>query len=401
MTGRRFLLLVTAALAAVVAGIGLSKVEIDSSMTSFLPKGDAVYEATEAKARTFGGDPIVVILETEERGGLLLEQDKLLRLLKLEGDLADLPDVAAVYGPASVLNQTAGAAQDMLAQISGRRDAVQKLAESRALQEGASAAEAKAAADEAVAVFDRRYGALLVRALPAGLPTLKNGRFVETVMFDENGTPRPQWHFVVPSPTSVAVLVRPRQDLDQDAASRLVAAVRSAVSDSQLEPSKTTVTGVPVVTSALTDRARAELPLLGGLSVLLVAAVFLLVPWTSRRRSRLRPVIAALCGTAGTVAVFGWIGHSLSLGVVAFLPILLGIGSDFPFYLSRQGGVRRVVVAALAAAVGFASLALSPLPFVRELGLALALGILLTVSVAWGMRAAFGVVPSPVVVPRE
>jgi len=70
----------------------------------------------------------------------------------------------------------------------------------------------------------------------------------------------------------------------------------------------------------------------------------------------------------------------LSLGVVAFLPIVLGTGSDFPAYLVRGADRRRVVVTACAAAAGFASLALSPVPFVRDLGLALAAGVLLAVG---------------------
>jgi len=99
------------------------------------------------------------------------------------------------------------------------------------------------------------------------------------------------------------------------------------------------------------------------------------------------------------LAGFGWLSHPVSLGVVAFLPILLGIGSDFPFYLSQPCGRRRAVVAALAATVGFASLAVSPLPFVRELGIALAAGIACTVAVALLFRRLWGVVPPPDVTP--
>ncbi|MFA6300682.1 MAG: RND transporter, partial [Nocardioides sp.] len=292
-------------------------------------------------------------------------------------------------------NQTAGAAQDMLAQISGRRDGYRRAAMIEARHQGLSAARVRAAGQRATAEFDERYGALLVRGLPAGLPTLKNPRFVETVMFDDQGNPRAQWHFVVPTPRSVALLVRPRADLDQAGASRLTAAVRAAVDDSTLDLSRSTVTGVPVVSAALTDRARQELPRLGALSVGAVGLVFLLLPWTSRRRSRVRPTLAALVGTAATVSLFGWFDHPLSLGVVAFLPILLGIGSDFPLYLSRGGRDRQVLVAAVAGVMGFASLLLSPLPFVRELGLALALGISLTIGVALALRWLLGPVPAP------
>jgi predicted RND superfamily exporter protein len=393
--------LLAVVLVAVAAVIGLMRVEVDTSIDSFLPADDPAYQSLEGRARAFGGDPVIVMLESEDAGELLLGQENLMDLVKLEGQLAELPDVAAVYGPGTVLNQTAGAAQDMLAQISGRRDGLRATTENRARERGATPAEVTAAGKAAVAKFDRRYGALLVQGMPAGLPTLRNSRFVQSVIFDDDARPRARWHFIVPDGNTVAVLVRPRDDLDQTASAELVQSVRDAVDGSGIDTRRVTVTGVPVITAGLTDRAQQELPLLGALAVLLVGGIFLLVPWTRRRRSRLRPVVAALSGTALTVACFGWFDRPVSLGVVAFLPILLGIGGDYPFYLSRPGPRRTIIVAALAGCAGFASLALSPLPFVRELGLSLALGIMITVGVALGMNAVLGQVPhGPAAPPR-
>lgn len=377
-------------------GGGLARLEVDTGLDSMLPASDPVAEALHQKDDEFGGDAVIVILESEEPRSFFTVQDQLMSLVGLEGELAGLADVAAVYGPGTILNQTAGAAQDMLSQIMGRRDGLRQTAIAEAKQRGLSDAAARAAGDEVVKVFDRRYGALLVKGMGAGLPTLRNPRFVETVLFDEDLTPRSEWGFVVPAADQVAILVRPRGDLDQDAAARLTAAVESAVDDADLATSRVTVTGVPTITAALSERARAEAPRLGLIGLAAVGLVFLLVPWTSSRWSRLRPAAAALVGTGATLACFGWLDRPVSLGVVAFLPILLGIGSDFPLYLSRGGRDRAALVAAAASVAGFASLGLSPLPFVAELGLALALGIVLTVLAALGLRRVFGVAPAPV-----
>jgi len=378
-------------LAALTVG-GLLQVRIDTSVRSFLPADDPAYEQLEAKARTFGGDPIVVLLESEKPRQLLLQQPQLLRLLRLEGTLDRLPGVADVYGPATILNQTAGSVQNLLARISGHRDALRNAAVEQARQRGADAAAAERAGRAAVATFDQRYGSLVVRGLPAGLPTLRNSQFVGSVAFTERGEPRQQWASVLPDAHTAAVLVRPAANLDQAAASRLTDAVRAAASNAGLD-AKVTVTGVPVVMAGLSDRAQHELPVLGAIAVVAVGAVFLLVPWSSRRRSRLRPLAVALTGTAMTLAVFGWLQHPLSLGVVAFLPILMGIGSDYPFYLARPGHRRRVVAVAVAGAMAFASLTLSPLPFVRELGTALAGGVLLTLGLALLTRRVLGPAP--------
>jgi hypothetical protein len=67
---------------------------------------------------------------------------------------------------------------------------------------------------------------------------------------------------------------------------------------------------------------------------------------------------------------------------VAFLPVLFGVAAFYPLYLGARLRRRTVVVAALASAASFASLAASPLPFVRQLGLALAIGVLVAVGLA-------------------
>lgn len=391
---------VLAVLAAATVG-GLLQLEVDTGTESFLPAGDPAYQALEEKARSFGGDPIIVLLESHHPQQLLLDEHNLVKLLRLEGRLAKVPDVAAVYGPATVLNQTAGAAQNLLARISGSRDAVQNVAREKAEASGATARQAEAAAARAVRKFDRRYGALLVKALPTGLPTLRNQQFVANVLYDNNAKPRAQWKFVLPTDRTVALVVRPRQDLDQAASGRIVDAVRAAVRDSGLNLRKTTTTGAPALTSALTREAERELPVLGVAAVAAVGLVFLFAPWSKRRRSRLRPVITALSGTMVTLAAFGWLDHPVSLGVVAFLPILLGIGSDFPLYLSQPGTIRRPLTAGLAAAAGFASLALSPLPFVQELGIALGFGILSTMAVALVLRHLLGAVAPADVMARR
>lgn len=377
----RWGLAVAAALVLIGTVGGLAQVRLDTGITSFLPRGEGSTAALERSARSFGGDPVVVLLESE-RPRQLLGARQLPRLLRLEGRLAGLRDVAVVFGPATMLNQLAIEAQSLLAAISGRRDGIEAAAVRAALDRGESTAQAAAAGRAAVENFDLRYGRLLVQGMPAGLPTLRNPRFVQQVVFDGQGQPKPRWHFVVPRGDAVTILVRPRQGLDQDGTDALVAAVREAVDDSGLNVQRVTVTGVPAVTAALASQVRQEIPLLGGLALALVAGTILLFPWLSRRRDQMLPFLATLAGMGIVLSVFGWLDLPLSLGLVAFLPILLGTGSDFPMYLAQPEQRRRALVAAAATSSSFGSLAVSPLPFVRDLGIALAVGVLVTVAVA-------------------
>ncbi|SNR94720.1 hypothetical protein SAMN06265360_14012 [Haloechinothrix alba] len=59
-------------LIALVVG-GLAQLRIDTGVGSLLPADDPTYRAVETKARSFGGDPIVVLLESDNPRGLLLE----------------------------------------------------------------------------------------------------------------------------------------------------------------------------------------------------------------------------------------------------------------------------------------------------------------------------------------
>ncbi|WP_020661451.1 MMPL family transporter [Amycolatopsis benzoatilytica] len=386
--------LIAVAVAAVAAG--LLRVRLDTSTESFLPADDPAVTAIQDKARAFGGDPIVAVVESKLPTKLLTDPAQLPKLLELEGKLAKLPDVASVYGPASVLNQIAASAQNLLAQIAGRRDALRNEAEQNAKAAGKSDSAVTEAGQSAVRDFDLRYGTLLVQGLPAGLPTLRNPQFVNNVVFDDQQNPRPQWQFVVPNSSAVAVLVRPREGLDQEGTQRLVSAVRGAVDAAGLDSRKQTITGAPVLTASLAEGVRGELPLLAGLAIAVCALCLGWVRWLGGRLKRLWPLAVALTGTAAVLSAFGWLDRPMSLGVLAFLPILLGLGCGYPLYLAqRPADRRRIVVTGLSSAAAAAALSLSPLPFVSQLGIALSAGIVLTLLLALAMHPKLSVVQPP------
>jgi predicted RND superfamily exporter protein len=355
---------------------GLERSRIETGVDSFLPAHDSSVDQLNNLARSFGGDPVVVLLESEQPRQLL-DAQHISSLLHLEGQLTALPDVAAVYGPATALNQVAGQVQNFLAELVGRRDGIQRQAEAQAKAAGASDAAAQQAGTKATGAFDQRYGSLLVQGLPAGLPTLGNGKFIESSIFAQGQQPRAQWRFVVPSQNAVAILVRPRQGGDAGTAQRLVAAVKDTVGAAKIDATKVTITGVPVLAADVSHQVTGEAPLLGGIAVLTIGLCFFCVPWTSRRR-RLLPLASTLIAIATTLAVLGWVGKPLSLGVIAFLSVLLGVGSYYPTYFMRDAPRRVVLTVATATAASFATLMLSPLPFVKDLGLTLTIGVLLS-----------------------
>lgn len=379
-----------------VAGVfgGLDRLRLDTTAASFLSTSDPTQKATSAVARAFGGDPIVVLLETKQ-AGQLLQTTQLDRLIGLEGHLSKLANVAVVYGPGTLLNQIAGQGQDFLATVSGARDALAISTRAQAKAAGQSTQQISRTVAAALRAFDLRYVTLMVQALPVGLPTLANPNFVHGVVFDSSGNVKPSWRFLIPTPTSIALIVRPVEHMNQSSTNALVDAIRSSVRAARLPTSRITVTGSPVIAAGLGQQLTYELPQVAALALGLVAACYYFLPWLPRRRRRLVPVVVTLMATAIALAIFGWLSQPLSLGVVAFLPIVLGTGSDFPAYLTRGVDRRRVVVTGLAAAAGFAALAISPIPFVRQLGLALALGVVLAVGLGVAATRILHIVPAP------
>jgi uncharacterized protein len=341
-----------------------------------------------------------------------------------------------VYGPGTTANQVAIGLNELLLSITARRDGLRAEAEAAARAGGASEAAARAAGDRAVADFETRYGSLVAAGLPLGLPTLNNPTFAKGVFLDEAGRARSALRWIVPDDAHAAVYVRPREGLDQAGTERLVASVRRLAREAGVGQS-VTVTGAPVVAVSLGAEVRRELPRLGLVALAAVALAFLVshrlpapasrpvnpVPpspspadperkthrnggqsararWWRRPPSaggsvgrRLLPLGLGLAAAVLTLAGFGIVGAPLSLGTLAFLPVMLGVGTDLPIQAAHPAPNRTLLVAALAGAAGFAALALSPLPFVRHLGLALAAGVVISALLALPFRRS--TVPPP------
>jgi predicted RND superfamily exporter protein len=425
---------VVAALGTAAVVVGLGRLRVDTSAGSLVPASDPAVRAWQQTEASFGGDPVVVLFASPG-GGDLLAADSVRKLVSLEASLAALPGVAVVYGPGTTANQVAIGLNELLVSITARRDGLRAEAEAAARAGGASEAAAKAAGDRAVADYETRYGSLVAAGLPLGLPTLNNPTFAKSVFLDDAGRARPALRWIVPDDAHAAVYVRPREGLDQAGTERLVAAVRRLAREAGVGRS-VTVTGAPVVAVSLGAEVRRELPRLGLTALVAVALSFLLshrLP-TSGSRSRgaappapgseeaerntyrkggqtaqgrarvRRPAVGALgwrllplglglTAAVVTLAGFGLVSAPLSLGTLAFLPVMLGVGTDLPIQAAHPAANRTLLVAALAGAAGFAALALSPLPFVRHLGLALAAGVLVSALLALPFRRSSGPPP--------
>ena len=176
-----------------------------------------------------------------------------------------------------------------------------------------------------------------------------------------------------------------------------LSAVRTLFPDLSLQ-----LTGGHAIAVATEQLIKRDLWVSGALSMLLCAAMFAL---TFRRVRALIAVLPPLAlGTLWTAALAGTLLRGVSAISVAFVSVVVGVGVDTGVHVysavmrardqglagkqaasaARRAVARPTLAAAVAAAAAFASLGLSRVPALRQLGLLCAAGELLTaVAILW------------------
>jgi hydrophobe/amphiphile efflux-3 (HAE3) family protein len=316
-----------------------------------------------------------------------------------------------VYGPGTFLNRAVAAVNggiaDSLAaakRAGGRAAAAAyRLARARGLSPG----QARADATTARQTEDlRALGSLEHAAEGAGLsgvPSISDEAFVRQIVFGAaagSRTPQPRFAYLFPTGHAALIQVRLRASLSAAQQARAIDLIRAAVRMPRFAApagGSIIVTGVPVVLHDLTGQVTGAIGELLAAAVLVMAAALLAV---FRRRFRLLPLAVALAATGITFGVLSLIGATLTLASVAVLPILIGLAVDygvqFQSRVQEAGGLAgpdaaatsptviadaigaaapAILTAALATAVGFGVLWLSPVPMVRSFGLLLVVGI--------------------------
>jgi hydrophobe/amphiphile efflux-3 (HAE3) family protein len=436
----------------------------DAGVDTLVARDSDTFQATERYREHFGEDAIVVLVR-ERLPELVLTSD-LGRLLGLEGCLSgNIPrevrnppggrngpcvalareergspkPVQVVYGPGTFVNESVrqiqeqfGAQQQAQAQ---REKRAMRAARKLAAAQGRSKAEQDRLANQARQLVRAEYFRNTLRlALTYGirsLPRLNDPDFVSQLVFDPRrgvAVPKSRFAYLFPSPRAALVQVRLRPGLSEAQRDRAIALVREAtrLPEFRLTNGKGTytVTGAPVVLSALTDEVSSSIRSLLVAALVVMALTLLFVfrspaamPPARRpgspdraaaassgcRAVRLLPLAVALAATGILFGAMALFGATLTMASIAVLPILVGLAVDYSIqFHSRHDEVAReeglpgqragpraaalggptIATACAATAAGFLVLLLSPVPMVRGFGLLLVIGVVLAFAVA-------------------
>lgn len=399
----------------ITAGLGLAatRLQTDASASMLMNTNSAVYDEQAQFASLFGADPVVV-LATPDKNQQFLTPNHMVGLAQLEGQLARLHGVSRVYGPGTLVNTFATLVTQRALQLC--------TAEGQTAQKRASAA-AKAKKEPASAqqkagtsAFDAGVKAcaegLAAKYPSLSLPALNNPAFYDQLLLESNGSVRPFWRAVLPTSSKALLTVR----MDQNASLDDVATVQRTVDQAQLGVKQQkvtaqtgqqaeiptmagnltglhfTVSGTPVLMASLAGSVRGSLKFLIPAALLAMLVLTLLVLRVPFRLLAL--LLAALAGvwTAGAAAL---LHLPLTPATLAVLPVVLGLATDYVLQsvnrLAEEEGtpaerLRRMArailpatgAAAAATAAGVTAFAVSGVPLVRQFGLFLALGVVMS-----------------------
>jgi len=421
-----------AVLLAIVGAVGALSLKPNGEVDTIVDRDSDVYEATQELKEKFGDDPVFVLI----RGSLeqLVLTEDLQRILFLEACLAgtapegqlaeglETPAVCeeiaedkparVVYGPATFLNQFA---QQANAQFEQQREASEQQAQQAAqaayqaaIDNGLGRAEAEAAAADAAAAVQRQFTQQAVELGTefglSGLPSIQDPTFVRPVVFDPrftDGTPKSKFSFLFPSSESALVTVRFRPDLTEEERSEAIDQIRTVVDEDvfQIRGTSYLVSGPPVLADGLTDELKSEISILLIAALVVMALVLALV---FAPPLRLLPLGIGLVASAIAFGALALLGGSLTMAIIAGLPVLIGLAVDYAIQLQARFTEARtrgssparaaaeaaatggpvIATAALATAAGFLVLVLSPIPMVRSFGLLLVGGLFIAFVLA-------------------
>jgi uncharacterized protein len=433
-------ILVALALGGGVLALGLQP---NAGSDTFVSRSSSSFRATDDDHRHFGADAVVVLIREPLTD--LVETADLARVSQLEACLAGQVVVAnsqlasftpapagsrppyggwgspcgklmrakavqVVYGPGTFLNRAVTAVNQQI-QGMGRavqqsvanaeRDAYQyalgqKLPRPQALRAAKAAGQLE---------YEKQYNQLIQEYFQSGIqgaPSIDNAQFISQVVFDQTrgvNQPKARFAYLFPTSGSALIQVRLKSSLTDAQQAHAISWIRQAVKMPMFASSyggAYTVTGVPVVLDDLSAEITGSI---GGLliaSVLVMAAMLLIV---FRSPLRLLPLAVALAAAGITFGATSLVGGSLTMASIAVLPILIGLAVDYAIQFQSRvrearcelpdapggaseavaraagGSAPTIATAALATAVGFLVLLLSPVPMVRGFGALLVLGI--------------------------
>jgi hydrophobe/amphiphile efflux-3 (HAE3) family protein len=195
--------------------------------------------------------------------------------------------------------------------------------------------------------------------------------------------------------TNYLLIITPQGNVDDEQQLAAVRDIESFFDETQMNGIDATVVDMSKVVDAIARSIGSDLGLLFGLAVGVMVVILFFI---FKVRWRLLSLLMVGVGALWTFGIIGYAGVPISMVTMAVLPILIGLGIDFSIQfhnryeeeLTRSNSVQQAIVksvkamwpvvgiALLATVIGFITLYVSSVPMIKDFGLTLAVGVIMS-----------------------
>lgn len=336
---RRGFIIAASFLLVLAAVLGASRLSFATGIETMISADSQVYRDYQEFNENFGAETVIVLARAEGLANLV-NLNNLTAMDSIEQQLNNETGVLSVVGPGFALRQA-------MVQIAG------------------------------------------APILPPDQATL------EAIMLD-HGAVRPEMKNFFPTDNFGIVIITMEGGTSLEQVSGVVDAARTAIGNVSFNGIEASVTGASVIFAKMEELMTQSMSTMIGISMLLML-VILAVVFSVRGFFAWRwlPLGAVIIGSIYAFGMMGWLTVPITMVTMAILPILIGLGVDYAvqFHNRYDEEARRgetvaeaiidsvthigpaILIAIIAAGLGFAALFLSPVPMIRQFGMILIIGV--------------------------
>lgn len=384
----------------VALAFGIPRIEFKTGQDTIVPAGSKVFQDNLRYQEEFGGDPVLVLFEGDIRRLFMSPNLEVLSNLEEELNQGGLFDsVVTPLTVASFAKEQVKLGQEAApTRLAARQEEAAEAARREAAEGGASPEEqeeaAEAARSAALEEFAAEQAADAQRFAQMGEQSLDNPSFIDFLLFDAQGSVRPEFTGVFPDPQHALLVARLAGNMTFDEQSEVAGQAVELVRSQPFEGLEVVPTGSAVLIKEINDNMRSSMVNMAVLAVAIMVVVLFLV---FRARWRILSLPVVLIGCIWAFGLIGYLGFPLTMVTIAGLPILIGLGVDFAIQFhsrmeeetARQGSAAAglsatllrlgpaMALAVLAATVGFLVLHMSRVPMIRDFGSMLTVGVVI------------------------
>jgi len=381
----------------VAAVPGVTMLETETGFEAFVSPDSKISQDNLRYQAQFGGEPITIQLAGQLDD--IFSAGNLAILAEFEEKFTSDERYRAINSPITLLQiareETNQARQSFQEQIISAQEEAAAEARQAASAMGLSDLLQEQAAEQARTEVLERFQPQIEQMQLIGEPALNNPLFIESVLYNAGGAVSQRMQPFIPDGEYAIILVTPQGNMSDEAILQATRDIEGFFSDKPLEEVDTTVVSSSKLVNAISVNMGNNIAILLGLSIIVMFVILLAM---FRVRWRLLSLLMVGISALWTFGLMGYLSVPITMATMAVLPILIGLGIDFSiqFHNRYQEEVTRsktvgkaiitsvssmfpvVGIALVATIIGFITLYISKVPMIRDFGMVLAIGIVIS-----------------------